>query len=148
MNSRIIVNGLGYLGLIPFIISCFLVLRDQMLFDYDGAFLFTGYSAVILSFLGGTLWGIALPLPKGVASVNLLIISNLIALSAWVALLLSSAGYKAVLLMLVLGYMTTLTVELQYRSILSAGTGVAYAGFRVTLTSMVVLLHLLLIVYL
>lgn len=92
---------LGALGAVPFVCLAvagpFLegVLRDQ------ASFALAAYGAVILSFLGGVHWGLAIagfgPEPHDGASIRRLTISVLPSLIAWGALLLPAAAGLPVL---------------------------------------------------
>ena len=57
MKNAAIINCLGYAGLIPFWAAAWAMLGDRNLFQLSPALIFFTYSAIILSFLGGTLWG-------------------------------------------------------------------------------------------
>jgi len=85
MNTARIAQMLGYAGLIPFIALAL----DPLVTGYFPGPLarlwLLGYGAVILSFLGGIVWGRSLEKPEaGLA----MIASILISLTAWAALLL------------------------------------------------------------
>ncbi|NMT18328.1 DUF3429 domain-containing protein, partial [Vibrio parahaemolyticus] len=57
MTTRSTMLQLGYLGLVPFVFSLGLIFTDISLFNLSGQQFFIAYSAVILSFLSGILWG-------------------------------------------------------------------------------------------
>lgn len=80
---------LGYAGLIPFII---LPVYIGLSSDSLGALLFSSYSAVIASFISGTLWGQALHV-SAVNRTALFILSNLLSISPWAGLLLIFFGF-------------------------------------------------------
>jgi len=82
---------LGYAGLIPFVAAAFLVVAD---WRADWALTaFTGYAAVILAFLGGIQWGLALGGPGGdVDPVERFAVGVLPSLVGWLALLLPAAA--------------------------------------------------------
>lgn len=80
---------LGYAGLIPFItLSAYIGLSGDSL----GILLFSSYSAVIASFIAGTLWGQALHV-SAVNRTAIFILSNLLSISPWAGLLLIFSGY-------------------------------------------------------
>ncbi len=85
MNTQKTAQALGYAGLIPFAVLAL----DPLLFQYLSPPLASlwllFYGAVILSFLGGIVWGRSLREPDaGIA----MIVSILISLAGWGALLL------------------------------------------------------------
>ncbi|WP_394172463.1 DUF3429 domain-containing protein [Thalassotalea litorea] len=91
---------LGYAGLIPFIAAVTLFAFDIRIFSLSGDSLFVLYSAVILSFLAGTLWANSLK-NNGEAIYNReLVTSNILSLIAFVSLMLNST-LTAVSLLLV-----------------------------------------------
>jgi len=57
-------NWLGYLGIIPFLFCAINLLIDWPLFNGFALQVFVIYSAVILSYLGGIRWGLALAQPS------------------------------------------------------------------------------------
>lgn len=90
---------LGYGGLLPFY-GCALWLHGP---DLPGtafaAALFIGYGAVILAFLGGTLWGYAVNVPAP-RKFQRLVVSNVVALFAVSAAMFAPPLAAAVLLAL------------------------------------------------
>lgn len=80
---------LGYAGLIPFItLPLYIGLSSGNL----GVLLFSSYSAVIASFIAGSLWGQALHV-SAVNRTALFILSNLLSIMPWAGLLLISFGF-------------------------------------------------------
>ena len=59
-TTRTTMLQLGYLGLLPFLFSLVLISTERTLFNLSGQQFFIAYSAVILSFLSGVLWGNAI----------------------------------------------------------------------------------------
>lgn len=97
---------------------------------------FISYSAIILSFMAGTLWG--LTLNTGVKGGRaLMLASNVFAMMAWVALLNTSS--IAALTLLSLGYILTLSKEDYLRRELTR----TYWQLRLWLTYSVLFTHLL-----
>ena len=85
MNTARIALALGYAGLIPFVVLAIDPLTTQYFAPPLARLWLLGYGAVILSFLGGIVWGRSLERPEaGVA----MIVSILISLAAWAALVL------------------------------------------------------------
>ena len=75
---------LGYSGLIPFVGLSALTIAGQ-----DGArWMLLSYGALILSFLGGAVWTRSLQENR---DASMAIVSNVVVLLAWVALLLNQA---------------------------------------------------------
>ena len=86
-TTRTTMLQLGYLGLLPFMFSLVLIGTERTLFNLSGEQFFIAYSAVILSFLSGVLWGNAIDHFYHRLSRNALVLSNLFVLLAWGALL-------------------------------------------------------------
>lgn len=99
---------LGYAGLAPFYVSALWVLLPALPLAELAARIFVIYGAVILAFLGGTLWGYAVVVPAPAKRWRL-VLSNLIALFAAAAALLASAPTAA--LLLALGQLALLQYE-------------------------------------
>ena len=76
---------LGALGVLPFAITAVLAILPET--AEFGRWAIIGYGAVILSFLGGVQWGLGLRAASG-GSIAM-VVSNVIALTGWVALLLA-----------------------------------------------------------
>ena len=72
---------LGFAGLLPFIILSVLAFNHSLLAPEHTMLGFVSYSAVILSFVAGTLWGKAVILTLDDNIAKLLIISNIKQLS-------------------------------------------------------------------
>ncbi len=102
---------------------------------------FVTYSAIILSFLGGTLWGQVLP--RDEHRVVLLIVSNVIALLAWAGLLLIFLLGKVALVLLLLGYLLVVLFEVIHKETLSGVIDWKYLTLRKRVTAIVVVLHAL-----
>lgn len=132
---------LGYAGLLPFIISTSLILMGQTLFSIDPFVLFTTYSAIILSFLAGTLWGRESSQVHYLNDDNLLIISNVVSVLAWVAVVVNHLYVS--LLILMLGYVVVYIKDRQQwrEKILSD----QYIQLRGHLTTVALVCHLIVI---
>lgn len=83
VTTRLTMLRLGYLGLVPFLFSLLLIVSDNTLFNLSGQQFFIAYSAVILSFLSGVLWGNGIDHYYHRLSRNILVLSNLFVLLAW-----------------------------------------------------------------
>jgi hypothetical protein len=92
-----LIHILGYVALVPFIIPVGLILdelwlgfgsRSAMLSTHVAAYIFISDSAVILSFMSGTLWASWQIVDNQNLAKFAVLISNLFALNAWCALLL------------------------------------------------------------
>lgn len=125
---------LGYLGLIPFILSLSLYqyYPDIHLINPQQAFVF--YSAIILSFISGSLWRT----DKINAYCKGKVISNIFCLYAYINLLLP-LFYS--LFLLPLGYLGLLLAEYLLQKRAYNGTNRPYFSMRIVLTLSVVLLH-------
>ena len=125
---------LGLAGLIPFI-ACGLLAVGQ---DGDrAAFALVAYGAVILAFLGGVHWGLALEEPSRRGERSRLGLGVLPSLAGWVALLLAIAVNAASGLgLLVFGFAAVAVVEARggKAGLISSG----YLKLRYGLTAVVV----------
>lgn len=137
--------SLGYLGLLPFIGGLILVLTESTLLDISGKQYFTTYSAIILSFLSGVLWGQAISsFDLGYARITL-IFSNVFALLAWVSLLTDN---NLAVLLLLCGYVLVWLTEKRLREQTGTVTPEGYQTLRNRLTIGVILMHLVLLLLL
>ena len=83
---------LGFSGLIPFVGAAVGVLAGEPALQEFSLRMLLGYSAVILSFLGGVRWGLAITKTDSTALLIPLTISVTPSLLGWVALLLPPAS--------------------------------------------------------
>jgi len=141
MKNHTLIYSLGLAGLIPFIGSCIAVFTGWTILGMAPQSLFLSYSAIILSFLGGTLWGKSRELPTSSLSTGLLIFSNVLALLAWFMLLLGPDSYSSGLIIAILAYITIYTVERTNSEQLFASVGGSYLTLRLILTTTVCLSH-------
>ena len=133
---------LGYLGLLPFVGGLALLLLNQSLFGLSGQQIFIAYSAVILSFLSGILWGAAIDNFNGAFSRLALILSNIFALTAWAALLLND-HFKLAALLLAIGFFGVWFTEKHIRTSQQTNGPEGYQTLRNRLTTGVIALHLI-----
>jgi hypothetical protein len=149
MTVLTLIRILGYAGIIPFAIPVWLMidgfwfgpgLQSAALFGLYAPYIFIAYSAVILSFMSGTLWA-NVQMTGNLSLVKpAVLMSNFLALSAWFALLLIYIApimtiFTVTLLML--GFISLLWAE----RIVDSGTKV-YWRMRLSLTTIVTALHL------
>lgn len=154
---------LGYTGLIPFVVPVLLMLEGAVsasgfqsaaLFGLYAPYVFITYSAVILAFLCGALWGkmVSGECPDSANAV--LIFSNLIALSAWAStLLIHSLPVMSIfaVALLMSGFLAVLFCERECQRMAgsSAPDETSPAGdywrMRVQLTLLVATMHLVVI---
>ena len=139
--SRSIIVGLGLLGLVPFLVILLPFFGMDRLLSFTIPFLFTCYSATILSFLAGVLWGRVLADDDSLLTFFILIFSNAMALFSWAGLLLYAAYGASSLLLLMLGYLFILLAELRYRRRIFHKLDSGYFRLRVLLTGTVLVLH-------
>ncbi|MEO3681513.1 MULTISPECIES: DUF3429 domain-containing protein [Shewanella] len=137
MNSIKTWQWLGFAGLLPFIILSVLAFNHSLLAPEMTMLGFVSYSAVILSFVAGTLWGKAVILTLDDNIAKLLIISNIIALGCWIALL--TPFVLSALILLVSGYLYILYVEFKAKQL---STTTSYITLRTILTSVAVVCHI------
>ncbi|MBB1361272.1 MULTISPECIES: DUF3429 domain-containing protein [Shewanella] len=129
---------LGFAGLLPFIILSVLAFNHSLLAPEHTMLGFVSYSAVILSFVAGTLWGKAVILTLDDNIAKLLIISNIIALACWIALLTPFA--LSALILLASGYLYLLYIEFKAKQL---STTTSYLTLRTILTSAAVVCHII-----
>ena len=139
---------LGSEGLMPFIISVgYMVsgvwlgggLQSASIFGLYAPYIFLTYSAIILSFLAGTLWGKWETFPSNRRSAAVLIFTNLTSLLAWLSLtVIHISQFLSILAVALLsaGYLGILGVETTFKS-----SSRGYWNLRISLTTVVVLLH-------
>lgn len=151
MTMRSIMIGLGILGLIPFAASAWWIIVGEAEplpgLDIAPDFLFTSYSATILSFLGGVLWGRSLALNETGLGRNLLLLSNGIALLAWFGLLAGPEYITLTLLALMSGYIVVFAAEHRLATIADYALLVPYMRLRLLLTNLVLAAHLLVLAF-
>ena len=123
---------LGYLGLLPFIVSLY-ISTEIVFLGIPTKQVFIAYSAVILSFIAGSIWR--------KDSQNFFdkqnVISNLFSLLAFASLLLDQ---KLALIILAVGFMLLFLYEKSLSKQNKLLTD--YMNMRFWLTSIVVLLHI------
>ena len=143
---------LGYGGLIPFGIPVCLMLDDLWFgstirsgipWVVHAPDLFISYSAIILSFMCGTLWAGWQTIGNNRLAKGAVLLSNLLALNAWGALLvmlIASVPKVFCVILLMFGFISLLTAERML------GTAVMdYWRMRLSLTAIVLILHLIMI---
>ena len=147
-NLFTVICLLGSIGLMPFIASVSLMVsgawsgggfQSASIFGLYAPYVFLAYSAIILSFLAGTLWGKWETFPSNRHSAAVLIFTNLTSLLAWVSLtVIHISQFLSILAVALLaaGYLGILGVE---RTLKSSSRG--YWNLRVSLTTFVVFLH-------
>ena len=143
---------LGYAGLIPFGIPVCLMLDDLWFgstirsgipWVVHAPDLFISYSAIILSFMCRTLWAGWQTIGNNRLAKGAVLLSNLLALSGWGALLLmliASVPKVFCVILLMFGFISLLTAERML--------GIAvmvYWRMRLSLTAIVLILHLIMI---
>lgn len=145
MTKPLIISTLGYSGLLPFIAAVVLLASGVSTPGWSAQQLFLSYSAVILAFLGGALWGRVIAQGDSSLVRTLLVASNLIAILVWVNLNIGLINQAAALVMLAIGYVLTLSLDLYLSRNLVSEPVDSYAQdylkLRVILTTVVVFLH-------
>ena len=146
--------GLGYLGLLPFLISASMLgnaavfglgSQSASLAGFYAPYVFISYSVVILSFVSGTLWGRIHSEVVDKSSSSMLLFSNVVCLSAWFSLLLTHVSHVMTLLALILlaiGYGSVLLVER-----FAGRDELSYWRLRRNLTIAVISLHALVLFF-
>ena len=127
------IYGLTIAGLIPFCIGTLYELAPEVLPPWNWISLITPYyGAVILSFLVVLQWGLSL-LQTDTSTPKWLIVSNVIALTAFASLLLPSRMMTLVILLT--GYGVALAADLRLFQLVTPPSG--YRNLRVTITLIV-----------
>jgi len=145
MSAIRITTALGCAGLLPFVGALFasgLTLTLGIELPFEPRQFFILYSAVILSFLGGAIWGSLLSSTFTKKAAALLIVSNLVSLTAWVSLLSYEGHFTLSLVLLISGYLTVLAAEYAVIELLYKKVYRGYLKLRSWLTFCVVGLHL------
>jgi len=132
------IKTLTFAGALPFLIALLLTLFPLQ--GFDGAYLATSYATLIISFLCGSLWMIALK-SQGASLSSLFFISNLITLIAWGAFLFLTTRWTLTLQGLCFLYLLFLDRRLAKIGLLSQW----YYSSRRLITWIVVILMVLLI---
>ncbi|MGR4998455.1 DUF3429 domain-containing protein [Vibrio celticus] len=140
-QTRNTMTKLGYMGLIPFLFGLLLSLTDSQVFSLSGETLFITYSVVILSFLSGILWGNGIENFESQSSNKALILSNVIVLAGWLAVLLGEQQEFLTTLILIIGYIAVWRAERAMREDNQSEGPNGYFDMRTRLTSSVVLMH-------
>ncbi len=124
---------LGYLGLVPFTLPLIFEQVVEELFTTTAEQVFIFYSAIILSFVSGTLWRKS----NDMLSIKLQILSNIFCLLAFFALLIPSA---VAFVVLALTYSMLLLCEQHYFGYVAGHND--YLEMRKYLTIIVILLQI------
>ncbi|OIQ25870.1 DUF3429 domain-containing protein [uncultured Vibrio sp.] len=140
-QTRNTMAKLGYMGLLPFLFGLLLSLTDSQLFMLNGETLFITYSVAILSFLSGILWSNGIENFESQSSNKALILSNVIVLAAWLAVLLGEQQEFLTTLILIIGYIAVWRAERSMREENQSEGPNGYFDMRTRLTSSVVLMH-------
>ena len=145
MKLPLVTNTLGYAGLLPFFAAAWATHANIPFGEWSASFVFLSYSAIILSFLSGALWGKAKELEESDVSRMLLILSNVFALTAWLAILLGETYLSAGLAISLIGFILVYLIEQKTQGLLLKDIGSAYLKFRRGLTTGVCLAHVLIL---
>jgi len=125
---------LGYLGAIPFITAAVIVF---FLYPREEAHMVLaiqlGYGAVILSFLGGIRWALAMLFPEDDALLKKLALSTVPALTGWIALVLPPVWG---LVLLIAAFWAQASSDVKATKASQAPRW--YGGYRVRITILVV----------
>lgn len=133
---------LGVLGVIPFAAATYINWQNDSFFGWTGYEIFSTYSAMILSFLSGALWGQLVHKDVSAFGKWLLISTNIIALAAWLALLMHTAALAIALLLL--GFMSIFWLEIRSIKLIQPSNP-GYLNMRSAITIVVCILHLLML---
>lgn len=131
---------LAVLGIFPFLFATYLSLVNGSFLGKSGVTLFATYAAVILSFVGGTMWGRLIELPESRNGAKLLICSFVTVFCAWISLLLKTPELSVVLLLLSL--ITIFWVDARWLK-QANNAKPYYTSLNFGLTSVTSIMHLL-----
>lgn len=135
-----VVATLAILGIFPFIFTTYLSLTNGSFLGKSGVTLFATYSAVIVSFIGGTMWGRLIELPHSCNGAKLLFCSFATLFCAWISLLLKTPELSVVLLLLSL--ITIFWVDARWLK-QANNAKPYYTSLNFGLTSVTSIMHLL-----
>lgn len=130
-----VILWLGYAGLLPFLIALLAQGLDVAVMGHSPESLFASYSAVILAFLAGSLWGRAQYQPHDRYVWRLLLLSNAVAVLVWITMFAVDA--TASLPMLAAGFVILWWFESRWDREMTP----SYQRLRNCLTALVVLSH-------
>lgn len=136
-TAQTLARLLGYAGLLPFAMLPIANFYGFGIFSLTAAQAFVAYSAVILSFLAGSLWSSGILAKDSPSRLVLMLVSNSLAISAWFSILMSSQTVAVVALLV--AYLILLWAERR----LCSDQARPYRLMRVRLTALVALFHLL-----
>jgi hypothetical protein len=125
---------LGYLGLAPFVLALVSESFSPTLFNIAAEQVFIFYSAIISSFIAGTLWR----KHNDKLSIKLQLCSNIFSLVAFFALLLPNC-----LALVVLAVIYPATLWCEYYFDHAENEHKAYLRMRLNLTTLVVIIHII-----
>lgn len=132
---------LGCMGLLPFMAALLAGVGGISILSLSPQWVFASYSAVILSFLAGGLWGRLLSADFDFGSGVLMVASNLLALIGWMSLFGSASQFKSSIGFLGLGYLVVLACEFIATERLYHHVYLGYLRLRWGLTIAVVAMH-------
>jgi hypothetical protein len=125
---------LGYLGLAPFALALMFESLIAELLNISAVQVFLFYSAIILSFIAGTLWR----KQNDKLSIKLQLLSNLFSLLAFFALLIP---YRVAIILLSVSYLAIFMSEYRFDQAKSENSH--YLKMRLQLTALVVTMHII-----
>lgn len=107
MKKETLAQILTYSGSIPFIFFSYLIfIEDTLFFGIETKSILVGYAAIIISFISGIHFSYGINQNK--ISIQLLLFSNLIALTAWISLFVN---FEIALAIILACYLTNLFVD-------------------------------------
>jgi len=137
---------LAWFGVLPFLIAILMVAFESTLFSVSGEQMFVTYSAIILTFMAGTLWG-QCSHKSDTSNATPIVVSNIWAIIAWLCVILiqvNEALLSVVILLLALGFVHILIQEKKAKLLAASES---YLMLRTQVTCKVIILHLLLLLF-
>lgn len=127
-------------GVVPFLIWTLFAMTDTHLFGYSGIQLFASYGAIVLSFFNGLVFGQVLENQPRHYSRRLMTLANIIALIAWITLLIGVPVLSVAILLL--GFISTFWLEGRWLKVLFDHSS-SYSKIRFSLITVICVLHIL-----
>lgn len=121
-KQRFLMHGLTYAGALPFVVfNIMLLLHFDFVLSTEFIYkAFLTYGAIIMSFLAGMHWGIAITMSQPM-SVYLLLSSNVVAILAWICLILNIHFLTLILLGILYLYQLVIDCKLAKDHLLTKG---------------------------
>jgi hypothetical protein len=164
MHFKNVILTLGILGLLPFLFLIYGAIDKQIIFGLSPLAVFITYSSIILTFLAGSLWGDKIVTRESIhltpsqavknssviesnenIGIALAVISNVIAITCWILIILPQQLYMISLSVQLVGFVIILWVEASCSITKKKILQDSYLALRCLLTFVVCTAHLAMI---